>query len=390
MFATLDSPDAVAVDHHAPLMIDQDTSDRTHPPEHLFITSWFQLQSSCMRLTQLATKAWLDAAGWGGTLHAGMTGPPLDVAGRVVLITGGARGIGFDSARRLAARGARIALLDVDGVEAERTAALLGSAVAYRVDVTDEAGLVAVVQSVVEHFGGIDVVIANAGIEPPAATMLSVDKAEFDRVLEVNLHGVWNTVKATLPHVVERQGHFLLVASIYAFMNGSMVAPYAVSKAAVEQLGRALRTELAPHGATAGVAYFSFIDTDLVRRAFASEALAAARRALPAWVTSPIDVERAGQAIVRGVERRAARVTVPEWVAPAMLLRGMMARLDGTLSHDRHLREAIRLAEAPRAAAEVAPSGRLGSDRAAARPTVAPHAVSDAGRDGGTFSLPAT
>jgi NAD(P)-dependent dehydrogenase (short-subunit alcohol dehydrogenase family) len=201
------------------------------------------------------------------------------------------------------------------------------------------------------------VVIANAGIEPPAATMLSVDKAAFDRVLDVNLHGVWNTVKATLPHVVERRGHLLLVSSIYAFMNGGMVASYATSKAGVEQLGRALRTELAPHGASAGVAYFSFIDTDLLRRAFASEALSAARRVLPAWVTDPIDVERAGEAIVRGVEQRAAQVTVPEWVAPVMLVRGMMARLDGVLGHDRQLQKAIRIAEARPPAAQVVEPG---------------------------------
>jgi NAD(P)-dependent dehydrogenase (short-subunit alcohol dehydrogenase family) len=305
----------------------------------------FRLQTGYwMDLARLTTEAWLDAISWG--IEGGVDPPALDVAERVVLITGGARGIGLESARRLAARGARIALLDVDSAEAERAASGIGPvAEAYRVDVTDATGLAAVVESVVERFGGIDVVIANAGIEPPAATMLSVDKAQFDRVLEVNLHGVWNTVKATLPHVVERRGHFLLMASIYAFMNGGMVASYAASKAAVEQLGRALRTELAPHGATAGVAYFSFIDTDLVRRSFASEALAAARRALPGWVTSPIDVGRAGDAIARGVARRSARVTLPEWVAPAMFLRGTMAAMDGTLGHDRHLREAIRLAE---------------------------------------------
>jgi NAD(P)-dependent dehydrogenase (short-subunit alcohol dehydrogenase family) len=321
--------------------------------------SWLLLPTGYwMYLTRLAMAGWLNATEFGRAVYGGVSGPRLDIDGRVVLITGGARGIGLESARRLAERGALIALLDVDGAEAERAAAALGSAaVAYRVDVTDGAELAAAVHSVVEQFGGIDVVIANAGMEPPAATMLSVDKAAFDRVLEVNLNGVWNTVKATLPHVVERRGHFLLVASIYAFMNGSMVASYAASKAAVEQLGRALRSELAVHGATAGVAYFSFIDTDLLRRAFASEALAAARQVLPAWMTSPIHVERAGEAIARGVERRAAWVTVPEWVAPAMLLRGMMATLDGGLGHDPHLCEAIRIAEASPADAGAALSG---------------------------------
>ncbi|HEX3604931.1 MAG TPA: short-chain dehydrogenase/reductase [Candidatus Dormibacteraeota bacterium] len=272
--------------------------------------------------------------------------PALDVRGRVVLVTGGARGIGLDTARRLAARGARLAVLDIDGAEAERAAAIIGGgAIARTVDVTDAAAVTAAVESVVAELGGIDVAIANAGIEPPAATMLTVDRARFERVLDVNLHGVWNTVKASLPHVVERRGHLVLVASAYAFMNGSMAAPYAASKAAVEQIGRALRTELAPHGATAGVAYFGFIDTDLVRRAFASEAVSAARRAIPGWLTRPVEVGRAGEAIARGVERRSARITAPGWVAPAMVLRGVIAGLDAVMERDRRMHAAIRLAE---------------------------------------------
>ena len=286
-----------------------------------------------------------------------MTRPVFDVDGKVVLVTGGARGIGHDTACRLAARGARLALLDIDGPAAERAAAAIGpGAIALAVDVSDAIAMAAAVTTVVERLGGIDVVIANAGIEPPPATMLSVDPAQFDRVLAVNLHGVWNTVKATLPHVVARRGHVVVVASAYAFMNGAMAAPYAISKAAVEQLGRALRSELAPHGATAGVAYFGFIDTDLVRRAFASEVVGAARRALPGWLTRPIEVGRAGEAIARGIERRSARMTAPGWVAPASVLRGAIAGLDGLMTRDRRMHAAIRLAESSKpAAAEPAP-----------------------------------
>jgi NAD(P)-dependent dehydrogenase (short-subunit alcohol dehydrogenase family) len=287
-----------------------------------------------------------------------MRRPALDVAGRVVLVTGGARGIGLDTARRLVARGARLALLDIDGAEAESAASRLGGgAIADAVDVTDAEALAVAVRRVVDGLGGIDVVIANAGIEPPAATMLSVDRDQFDRVLAVNLHGVWNTVKATLPHVVARRGHVVLVASAYAFMNGTMAAPYAASKAAVEQLGRALRTELAPHGASAGVAYFGFVDTALVRRAFASETVSAVRQALPGWLTRPVEVGRAGEAIARGVERRAPRMTAPGWVAPALVLRGVIAGLDGVLGRDRRMHEAIRLAESSPPAAIAPPQG---------------------------------
>jgi NAD(P)-dependent dehydrogenase (short-subunit alcohol dehydrogenase family) len=266
-----------------------------------------------------------------------------DVRGRVALVTGGARGIGLDTARRLAARGARLALLDIDGAEAQRAAAALpGEPLALSVDVADAAAVGVAVARVVEGLGGIDIVVANAGIEPPLATMLSVDPQRFDRVLDVNLHGVWHTVKATLPHVVARRGHITVIASAAAFMNGAMSAPYAVSKAGVEQLGRALRTELAPLGATAGVAYFGFIDTDMVRRAFSDPAIQSIRGSLPAWLTRPVEVGRAGEAIVRGIERRSAHVTAPGWVAPAMVLRGVLAELDPLIIRGRRIDRALR------------------------------------------------
>jgi NAD(P)-dependent dehydrogenase (short-subunit alcohol dehydrogenase family) len=269
----------------------------------------------------------------------------LDVRGRVALITGGARGIGLDTARRLAARGARLALLDIDGAEAERAAATLpGGALALTVDVADRAAVTDAVADVVDRLGGIDVVVAGAGIEPPMATMLSVDPERFDRVLDVNLHGVWHTVKATLPHVVAQRGHVTVIASAAAFLNGAMSAPYAVSKAAVEQIGRALRTELLPLGTSAGVAYFGFIDTDMVRRAFADPAVQALRRSLPEWLTRPVEVGRAGEAIVRGIERRSAHVTAPGWVAPAMAMRGVIAGLDPLLARGRRLDGVVRTA----------------------------------------------
>ena len=139
-------------------------------------------------------------------------------------------------------------------------------------------------------------------------------------------------------------GHVVVVASIYAFFNGVVNASYAMSKAGVEQLGRALRVELAPHGATAGVAYFGFIDTDMVRDAFQREAVARLREALPGWVTEPIPVEMASAALVRGIQRRSPRVTAPRWVAVALALRGVLDRLDGRLAADERVAQAVRKA----------------------------------------------
>jgi NAD(P)-dependent dehydrogenase (short-subunit alcohol dehydrogenase family) len=155
-------------------------------------------------------------------------------------------------------------------------------------------------------------------------------------------------VRAALPSVVERRGHVVVIASVYAFFNGAVNASYAMSKAGVEQLGRALRVELAPHGATAGVAYFGFIDTDMVRDAFRREAVARVREAFPGWVSSPIPVEAASGALVRGIERRSPRVSAPRWVTVALALRGVLDRFDGRLAANERMARAVRTAEEAR------------------------------------------
>ena len=162
--------------------------------------------------------------------------------GKVALITGGARGIGLGIAQAFIARGAVVALVDLEAEEVQRSAATLGAdrAIGIGADVTDSAALEAAVAATVERFGGIDVVVANAGIAPIPNTARNMDPVEFERVVEVDLLGVYRTVRAALPQVIERRGHVVLVSSVYAFLNGLLVSPYAVSKAGVEQLGRAL------------------------------------------------------------------------------------------------------------------------------------------------------
>jgi NAD(P)-dependent dehydrogenase (short-subunit alcohol dehydrogenase family) len=239
--------------------------------------------------------------------------------GRSILITGGARGIGADAARRLHERGARVALVDRDAAELERRAVELGEpAVAFEVDVTDVAGLEAAVQGAVERFGGLDVVIANAGIAGTPGTVAAIDPLEFERVIEVNLLGVWRTVRAALPHVVERRGYVLPIASIAAALPSPLMAAYVASKHGVEGFARSLRMELAHTGTRVGVGYFSFIDTDMVRHTVADPGVAHALTALPGPMGKRLPVGAAGQAIVRGVERRANRVYAPRWV-PALL-----------------------------------------------------------------------
>ena len=213
-----------------------------------------------------------------------MTGFRLD--GRSALVTGAARGIGLETSRLLGARGASVMLTDIDGDEVTAAAESIGgSAVALTVDVTDRAALEAAVVEAGARFGGLDVVVANAGIAPVPRTVGSIDSEQFERVIEVDLLGVYRTVHAALPSVAARRGQVVLVASVYAFAAGVMASPYAASKAAVEQLGRALRIELAAHGAGATVVYWGFADTRLVREAFEDPIAAGMESTLPQFAT---------------------------------------------------------------------------------------------------------
>jgi NAD(P)-dependent dehydrogenase (short-subunit alcohol dehydrogenase family) len=284
-----------------------------------------------------------------------------ELAGRTAFITGAAQGIGFETGRRLAARGMNIALVDLDEDQSRRAAGQLGAgrAIGLAADVTDRSALEAAVAATVERFGGIDVSIPNAGVSGQLTTVLGSDPAVAERTIEIDLLGVYRTVRATLPHVVERRGYVLSVASLYAYFHPVLAAPYAMSKAGVEQLGRALRAELAPHGASAGVAYFGFIDTQMVRDVFTPDSAAVTiRSALPGWLGKVVPVGRAADAMARGVERRAPRVTAPRWLPAASALRGLLALLDDQMMRNEQIRGAVARAESspegPRPAAKVA------------------------------------
>ena len=115
-----------------------------------------------------------------------------------------------------------------------------------------------------EEFGRIDVAIANAGVLGRGGTFRTLTPDQVGGVMSVNVDGVVNTVAATLESVISSRGQIVLVSSVFAYINGAGAIPYAMSKAAVEQLGRGLGVELASHGASAMTAYFSLIETDMI------------------------------------------------------------------------------------------------------------------------------
>lgn len=245
--------------------------------------------------------------------------------GQVVLITGAARGIGAESARRLAARGARVALVGLEPEELERVARSCGpEALAVEADVTDRDALDAAVGQTAERFGGIDAVVANAGIAS-ASLVHTTDPAAFERVIEVNLLGVYRTVHACLPHVMQRRGYVLVIASVAAINSGfPLAAAYAMSKAGVEAFGNTLRIEQRHHGVDVGVGYFSWIATDMVNGADEHPSFRLLRSKLKGPFAKTYPVSDAADAVVRGIERRAGHVVAPRWLELMLVARGLL------------------------------------------------------------------
>ena len=285
--------------------------------------------------------------------------PALDLNGKVALVTGAARGIGFETARQMHMRGASVAVLDLDGEETREAAERIGPrAIGFAADVTDQGAMFAAVAEVVETLGGLDVAVANAGIaQKRFATARGLSGEEWERVFEVDLLGVWRTTRAALPQIVERRGQMVVVASVYAFMNGFGNSPYAAAKSAVESLGRALRVELTPHGAGATVAYFGWVDTKLVQDAFAQEDADRVRDLSPDWLLKRITPDEAAAGLVRGIEERAPRVFVPKWWRYVSALRGVVnPLLDRYMERDEKTAELIRHIDGKSVDAEKAPN----------------------------------
>jgi NAD(P)-dependent dehydrogenase (short-subunit alcohol dehydrogenase family) len=249
----------------------------------------------------------------------------LELAGRPVLITGAARGIGSLLARRLHERGARVALVGLEPELLEAVAAECGGAPWFECDVAAREQVDGAVASAVERLGGLDVAVANAGIGAQM-TLVHGDAEVWDTTLAVNLTGTYNLVRAAGPHVAHPGGYFLLTASVAAALHLPLMSAYCASKAAVESLGDSLRIELRPSGARVGVAYYAELKTDMTSRGFATKA--AARTPLGGRGRLPVHpVEPAIDALERGIRRRSRRIVSPPWVGALLPGRMLAQRL---------------------------------------------------------------
>lgn len=269
---------------------------------------------------------------------------------KVVVITGAAAGIGEATAQQLVADGAQVALIDRDENALQHVATSLGGRAApFAADVCDAVAVEHAMSLVVDCFGGVDIVVANAGIVGPVATFAAMGADAFEHVIDVNVLGVARTVRAALPSVIERRGYVLVIASAAAAIPTPTIAAYGVSKAGVEALGRSLRMELAETGATAGVAYFGLVDTGMVRNDLLDgTGLEAVMAPLPNWFSEPAPVDDAARAIVHGIKSRARWVYAPRYLPVLLALRTTIAVAEPLMARSVRLRAAIRRANQAR------------------------------------------
>ncbi|MGH3676214.1 MAG: SDR family oxidoreductase [Mycobacterium sp.] len=281
------------------------------------------------------------------------------VNGKVALITGGANGVGAEVARRLHDKGAKLVLTDLDEVPLKDVATRLGEDRVLTVvaDVRDLEAMQNATEAGIEKFGGIDIVMANAGIAT-YGSVLNVDPAAFKTLLDVNALGVFHTIRAALPSVIERRGYVLVVSSAAAYAAVPGGAAYNLSKAGVAHFANALRLEVAHLGVDVGSAHMSWIDTPLVRETNELASVHEMIDRMPGPLSKTTSVEKCGEAFVKGIERRKRHINCPGWVGSLRWLRPLLNSRVGDASTLKSVPELL-----PKLDAEVVALGRSMSAR---------------------------
>ncbi|MEU2869825.1 SDR family oxidoreductase [Streptomyces olivoreticuli] len=254
-----------------------------------------------------------------------MSRMPLE--GQVAVVTGAARGIGARLARKLSARGARVALVGLEEDELRRVVSSLHEDAAHwYADVTDHEAMTRVAREVKARFGKVDIVVANAGVAT-GGPLEDSDPGAWRRVVEVNLIGSAVTGRAFLPVLAESRGYLLQIASLAAITPAPMMTAYCASKAGVEAYAHCLRAEVGHRGVRVGVGYLSWTDTDMVRGADEDPVMRQARTRLPWPANRTYPLGPAVDRLVAGIERRSAHVYAQGWLRAMQPVRGLLPAL---------------------------------------------------------------
>ena len=188
----------------------------------------------------------------------------MRLKGRKAIITGAAAGIGFETARRFAAEGAQVVLSDIDGTAVDAAAGKIDGAIAITADVTDQGQINRMVSGAIEAFGGLDIIVNNAGI-PMLGTVETLAEADWDREIDVNLKSIYRTGRAVWPHFKSQGGGVILnTASIAGLLGSPGQASYGAAKAGVINLTRCMAIDGAAIPIRVNCICPGFIETPMV------------------------------------------------------------------------------------------------------------------------------
>ncbi|MFE9096569.1 SDR family oxidoreductase [Streptomyces sp. NPDC007264] len=255
----------------------------------------------------------------------------VGLEGQVAVVTGAARGVGELLARKLSARGAKVALVGLEADELKQVSdQLYGDSAHWYADVTDHETMTRVAREVKERFGKVDIVVANAGVAT-GGPFADSDPEAWRRVIEVNLVGSAVTARAFLPVLTESRGYLLQIASLAAITPAPMMSAYCASKSGVEAYAHCLRTEVAHKGVRVGVGYLSWTDTDMVRGADQEDVMRELRQRLPWPSNKTYPLGPAVDRIVAGIERRSSHVYAQWWLRGMQSVRGYLPGLIATV-----------------------------------------------------------
>jgi SDR family mycofactocin-dependent oxidoreductase len=236
------------------------------------------------------------------------------LVGKVAVVTGAARGMGRSHCERLAREGADVIALDVPpvaedlDVTAQQVTAHGRRCLSGLADVRDPAQLAAAVDDGVAELGRLDVVVANAGIHMPGAPTWELTPEAWQRTLDVNLTGVWHTVKATVDHLSDEGGSIVIISSTNGLRGTANTAHYTASKHAVVGLARTLANELGPRRIRVNTVHPGAVGTAMVLNEATFKRLRpdldnptaddvtevlAARHLLPVPWVEPVDISNA-------------------------------------------------------------------------------------------------
>jgi NAD(P)-dependent dehydrogenase (short-subunit alcohol dehydrogenase family) len=190
-------------------------------------------------------------------------------------------------------------------------------------DVTHMAGMVAVVAKTLSVHHRVDVVFANAGVAA-FGPVAYVDPQAWRRCVEVNIFGVFNTVRSALPALTQQRGYVLINASVSSFAHPPAMSAYAASKSAVEAMANVLRLELASHSVGVGVLYASWVSTPLVAEGALHPGFVRLRATMPSLLNKETSAQETARVVVRAMSKRQSRVWVPGWVRILFGLRALL------------------------------------------------------------------